>query len=98
MFSMHKSLKILADLASPDGGWGYTARQTAHLEPTCLALLALQPVADKFPDAVQGGRQFLKHCRQPDGSYRLDRGRDAAVWGTAMALFVESTLRKTESP
>jgi len=98
MFSMHKSLQILADLASPDGGWGYAARQTAHLEPTCLALLALHPVVDKFPAVVEGGRQFLNQCRQPDGSYRLSRGRDAAVWGTAMALFVESTFRKTESP
>jgi uncharacterized protein (DUF362 family) len=95
---MHENLQKLVDLASPDGGWGYVGGQTAHIEPTCLALLALRPAAEQFAAAIDKGRQFLVRCRQGDGSYRLGRGRDAAVWGTAMALFVESTYRKTELP
>ena len=36
-------LEGLAALAHAEGGWGYVAGQAAHLEPTCLALLALSP-------------------------------------------------------
>ncbi len=63
--------------AHPRGGWGYTPGQEPHLEPTCLALLALGD-RSKLP--------ALNRFRRKDGSYRLDRGRDEAVWGTAMAL------------
>lgn len=92
------SLKELAQLAHPDGGWGYVAGQPAHLEPTCLALLAMQPESGQFPDAVAGGRTFLASCRRADGSYRLARGREAAVWGTALALFTESVYRESLTP
>jgi uncharacterized protein (DUF362 family) len=85
-------------MALPDGGWGYVADQPAHLEPTCLALLALRPEAERFADAVAGGRAFLRSCRRPDGSYRLARGRDAAVWGTALALFTEAAYRDGDTP
>jgi uncharacterized protein (DUF362 family) len=92
---MSFSLDNLATLAYADGGWGYVAEQPAHLEPTCLALLALNPEADKYAAAVAGGRAFLRACRRPDGSYRLARGRDAAVWGTALALFTETCYGDT---
>src|SRR5207237_4238482 len=91
-------LDDLAALAHPDGGWGYVADQPAHLEPTCLALLALRPEAERFAAAVAAGRAFLRACRRPDGSYRLARGRYAAVWGTALALFTESVYREGGSP
>jgi uncharacterized protein (DUF362 family) len=88
-------LALLASLARPDGGWGYRAGQPAHLEPTCLALLAL---ADRGGDVqVLGkGLEFLHRHRQPDASYRLDRGRPEAAWPTALALF--TLLRLGESP
>jgi uncharacterized protein (DUF362 family) len=95
---MPYSLEPLAALAHADGGWGYVADQPAHLEPTCLALLALRPEADRFPTAIAAGRAFLRACRRPDGSYRLARGRDAAVWGTALALFTESVYRDGPTP
>jgi uncharacterized protein (DUF362 family) len=95
---MNHSLERLAKLAHPAGGWGYVADQPAHVEPTCLALLALYPEADRFPDAVRGGRGFLSSCRRPDGSYRLARGRDAAVWGTALALFTEAAYLNSGAP
>ena len=31
----------LAELACPEGGWGYAPGQQPHMEPTCVALLAL---------------------------------------------------------
>ncbi len=88
----------LASLAHPAGGWGYTAGQPAHLEPTCLALLALRPAADKYADVVKAGRAVLRRCRQADGSYRLPRGRESAVWGTAMALLTEAAYRDGPMP
>src|SRR3954447_7033799 len=95
---MADHLNGLATLAHPDGGWGYVADQPAHLEPTCLALLALRPEAERFATAVVGGRAFLQSCRRPDGSYRLSRGRDAAVWGTALALFTDAAYRDGDTP
>src|SRR5688500_4289401 len=95
---MTEHLDALAALAHPDGGWGYTAGQPAHPEPTCLALLALRPEGARRVAAVDGGRAFLSRCRQPDGSYRLERGRESAIWGTAMALFTEATYRETPEP
>src|ERR1700730_10837896 len=61
----------LIELAHPSGGWGYATGQEPHLEPTCLALLALE---DKLRLSV------LNRFRRKDGSYRLDRGREEAVW------------------
>src|SRR3954471_8730030 len=90
---MNDHVATLASLAHPDGGWGYQPDQPAHPEPTSLALLALRPAADQFADGVARGRAFLRSCRQSDGSYRLGRGREAAVWGTAVALFAEAAYR-----
>jgi uncharacterized protein (DUF362 family) len=87
-----RSLDILASQAHADGGWGYAPGQAAHLEPTCLALLALSLEAEKYPDAVARGRQALARCAAADGSYRLARGREEAVWPTALVLFVQSVL------
>ena len=53
------------------------------MEPTCLALLALND---------QTRLPVLQRYRHQDGSYRLDRGRAEAVWGTAMAVFAMHAL------
>src|SRR5262249_52358288 len=82
----------LAGLAHEAGGWGYVSGQAAHIEPTCLALLALSGDRDRFASVIEAGRRALERFRRPDGSYRLDRGREEAVWPTALALFVETTL------
>ncbi len=84
--------RALADLACPGGGWGYAPDQQPHLEPTCLALLALGSDAGRFPAAVEGGKDWLRQCAAPDGSYRLGRGRPEAVWPTALVLFVRASL------
>ncbi|HYT88603.1 MAG TPA: DUF362 domain-containing protein, partial [Gemmataceae bacterium] len=85
-------LDVLASQAHPEGGWGYAPGQAAHLEPTCLALLALSLEADRFADAIRQGRQALQRCALPDSTYRLERGREEAVWPTSLALFAQSVL------
>jgi uncharacterized protein (DUF362 family) len=95
---MNDLLQELVSLAHADGGWGYKPDQPAHLEPTCLALLALRPAAERFPDVVARGRAFLSQSRQSDGGYRLSRGREAAVWGTALALFADAAYRDDNEP
>ena len=75
-------LALLRDCVSADGGWGYRADQPAHLEPTCLALLA---------GAEQGWPALELHAAG-DGSYRLARGRPQAVWPTALVLFTKAKL------
>lgn len=83
----------LAALALPDGGWGYQPGQPPHLEPTCLALLAL--VGGGHEGVVEAGCRWLDANRCPDGSYRLARGRPEAAWPTALVLFTRHALGRT---
>jgi uncharacterized protein (DUF362 family) len=92
VLNVSSHLDTLAAQAHPEGGWGYSPDQVAHLEPTCLALLALSLEADRFRDAIERGKQTLRRNALPDGGYRLERGRDEAVWPTALALYVQSVL------
>jgi uncharacterized protein (DUF362 family) len=85
-------LDALAAQALPDGGWGYAPEQAGHLEPTCLALLALSAAPDRYAALLDGGRRFLGQCAVGDGRYRLERGRPEAVWPTALVLFTRSVL------
>src|SRR5947209_618329 len=86
-------LQNLADLAHADGGWGYAPGLAAHLEPTCLALLALSLEPERFAVPLQKGRDALERCAAPDGSYRLPYTREEAVWPTALVLFAQSVLQ-----
>src|SRR5207302_833204 len=49
MHDIQLYLDSLAAQAHPQGGWGYRPGQDAHLEPTCLALLALALRLDRWP-------------------------------------------------
>ena len=60
-------LESLAVLAHADGGWGYAPGQAAHLEPTCLALLALSAEAPRFRAAIDAGKAWLTQCACSDG-------------------------------
>lgn len=80
-------LSNLAKLANPEGGWGYAPGQPAHLEPTCLALLALSADADTYRSAISSGLGFLERNALGDGGYRLERGRPQALWPTSLVLF-----------
>jgi len=85
-------LESLASQACPDGGWGYAPGQDPHLEPTCLALLALSAEAPRFAAVLDAGKKWLGQCACGDGTYRLARGRPEAVWPTALVLFVQASL------
>jgi uncharacterized protein (DUF362 family) len=82
----------LASLARPDGGWGYSPEHPAHLEPTCLALLALSQDRTRYQAALDGGRKVLNQASVADGTVRLSRGREEAVWPTALSLFTRLVI------
>lgn len=81
---------LLWQSAHPDGGWGYRMNQPAHLEPTCLALVALCETADTNRAVYEAAQQFVAAQYVPTGrgkTVRLQRGRPQAVWTTSLALF-----------
>jgi hypothetical protein len=69
-------LDTLAGQAHPDGGWAYAPGQSAHIEPTCLALLALSLDAERFREVIGKGLGALERCAAPDGSYRVPGTRE----------------------
>ena len=85
-------LEVLASQTHKEGGWGYSPDQSAHLEPTCLGILALSLEVDKYPSQLEQAKQALARCAQADGTFRLARGREEAVWPTALALYVMCAL------
>src|SRR5262245_36932191 len=92
MSNVNAHLDTLAQQAHLEGGWGYTLRQPSQLEPTCLALLALSLERERFAAVMAKGWAFLDTCAAPDGSYRPARGREEAIWHTALVLFVQAAL------
>src|SRR5262245_41615024 len=86
------ALGQLADLACPGGGWGYAPGQQPHLEPTCLALLALGREPDRHAAAIAAGKAWLAQCAAGDGTYRLGRGRREAAWPTALVIYTLAQL------
>src|SRR5262249_60965478 len=92
MSELRIHLGTLSSQALPQGGWGYTLGQPAQLEPTCLALLALSLERERFAAVMAKGWAFLDTCAAPDGSYRPARGREEAIWHTALVLFVQAAL------
>src|SRR4051812_33884710 len=85
-------LDSLVALACPGGGWAYAPGQEPHLEPTCLALLALAAERERLAAPLHDGLAWLRGCARPDGTYRLERGRPEAAWPTALALFTLAAL------
>jgi uncharacterized protein (DUF362 family) len=92
VFDLASHLDALASQQHPDGGWGYAPGQAVQPEPTCLALLALSLQKDRFREAMARGFTALRGSAAADGAYRLSRGREEAVWPTALALFTRSVL------
>src|SRR5438477_13072211 len=80
-------LDDLVRQAHSEGGWGYAPDQAAHLEPTCLGLLALSLAADTYAGPIAKAKAVLQQHAGPDGGFRLERGRPEAVWPSALALF-----------
>ncbi|HJT79531.1 MAG TPA: DUF362 domain-containing protein [Gemmataceae bacterium] len=92
MFDLVSHLEALASQQHPDGGWGYAPDQAAHLEPTCLALLALTLERARFAAAIDRGLAAMRVAAAPDGTYRLAQGREEAVWPTALVVFLRAAL------
>ena len=90
MYDLTACLDTLAAHAQPEGGWGYAAGQRAHLEPTALGILALSLQRERFTETLDLASKFLNESARGDGTYRLARGRDEAVWPTALVLFVQA--------
>ncbi len=95
MSDLNALLDRLVSQASPDGGWGYQPGQPGHLEPTCLAMIALAADWPRYKDAIDdtGHNKFILHHQvgTPDGlTFRLSRGRPEAAWPTALGLMLWS--------
>jgi uncharacterized protein (DUF362 family) len=86
------SLDTLGALACSEGGWPYAPGQLPHVEPTCLALLALSAQREKHSAQIAAGEAWLRQCAVGDGTYRLARGRHEAAWPTALVLFTLAEL------
>lgn len=96
MSDSREPLGRLLSLVHPDGGWSYRPGLQPHLEPTCLALLALSADPATHAEALTKAKQWLQKCVLSDGSYRLPNGRFEAVWTTALTLF--TLVNAGESP
>ena len=92
MATLASLLEELMQSAHPDGGWGYVPGQIAQLEPTCFGLLAASLDATKYAEPIAKAREVLAKCRRADGGYPLAKGREEALWPTALVLFVETVL------
>jgi uncharacterized protein (DUF362 family) len=85
-------LENLAQLGHADGGWGYAPGQAPNLEASCLGLLATLGAQERFGEVITKGRRFIDQCAASDGSYRLEQGREEALWPTSLVLFTQSVL------
>lgn len=95
MTELHTILDRLVSQASPEGGWGYQPGQPGHLEPTCLAMIALAADHPRYERAINntGHNKFiLYHQSGLNGhlTFRLSRGRPEAAWPTALGLMLWS--------
>jgi uncharacterized protein (DUF362 family) len=55
-------------------------------------MLALSLDGERFAEVMGKSWAFLGACAAPDGSYRPARGREEAIWHTALVLFVQAAL------
>jgi uncharacterized protein (DUF362 family) len=92
MTEIRTYLERLASEAHVDGGWGYGPAMPFHIEPTCMALLALSIEPNGFSDVISKGRRILENSRAPDNSIRQARGREEAVWPTALVLYIQAAF------
>lgn len=82
---------MLLECDTPTGGWSFFPQETqAHLEPTCLSLLALRSCA---APRVTRGFEFLLHTQNSNGSWPAFAGDDQeGCWVTALAVLTLNQL------
>lgn len=83
----------LLEKALPSGGWGYYPDKSAFIEPTCLALLALQGTKHENSPEFSLALKFLESCVQPSGVVLQPGGRLEAIWPTSIVLFTFLKLK-----
>lgn len=83
---------MLLECATPTGGWSFFPQQTqAHVEPTCLSLLAVRSCPEP---RVTRGLGFLIHAQNPNGSWPAFAGDDQeGCWATALAVLTLNRFR-----
>jgi uncharacterized protein (DUF362 family) len=96
MQELRPYLDTLSSQAHVEGGWGYDAGAPANIEPTCLSLLALSLDRAPFEESIRKAWQFIEKCARPDGTYRWNKGRNEAVWPTALVLLTKSIFQAPE--
>src|SRR5262249_40647290 len=80
--SMTQSAQCRERLASQqgaDGAWGYAESGPGQVEPTSLALLALQQDQNQFRQVIERGLACLSRLQSADGAWRLCHGDGTAV-------------------
>jgi uncharacterized protein (DUF362 family) len=90
VYDVRHHLETLAAQAHPQGGWGYVPGQPVHLEPSCLALLALAAEPECFAEVIDRGRAVVRTAAAADGAYLLPGDREATIWPTALVLFLQT--------
>jgi uncharacterized protein (DUF362 family) len=86
------AITALIQSALPTGGWGYGAGQPIHLEPTCLAILALQANGATHQALIDSALTALDSQADASGLYHLDRGRPEAIWPTSLVIATRAAL------
>lgn len=72
--------------------WGYRPQGVPQVEPSILALLALQTDADRYHSLIDQGLQTLASWQDADGAFRIREGNPQSVWPTALALYLLARL------
>jgi hypothetical protein len=79
---------------NPDGGWGYEPGRASLVEPTGMAVLALQVRGDFA--AAGRGLAFLKMCQQPSGAVGIGPRDADGSWMAYAALLAFHAMGAAE--
>jgi hypothetical protein len=90
------ALRYLTRTQDTQGGWGFTPGGTPAVEPTALAVLALQGSAEAA-DAVQRGRDWLVSIQHEDGGWGLNALDLRSDWHTAWAVLALNRLDRVST-
>jgi uncharacterized protein (DUF362 family) len=63
-----------------------------HLEPTCLAILALKSAGEAHQALIDAAFKALDTQASSSGLYHLDRGRPEAIWPTSLVIATRAAL------
>jgi hypothetical protein len=79
----------LLEVQNADGGWGYVRGGRSWLEPTALAMLALEGERAAGP-ALERAWRLVRSWQRRDGAWQAAAEVDVAHWTTALAVLLHS--------